>query len=59
MLVGDIVIIQDSKLPRGKWKLGCISEVIPGVDKRIRRVTVKYRNDNSKSFTFVQRPVQG
>ena len=58
MLVGDIVIIQDSKLPRGKWKLGCISEVISGMDKRIRRVTVKYRNDNSKSFTFVQRPVQ-
>ena len=28
MLVGDIVIIQDSKLPRGQWKLGCISEVL-------------------------------
>ena len=58
VLVGDIVVIQDSKLPRGQWKLGSISEVTPGRDNKIRRVTVRYRNENSKSFTYVQRPVQ-
>ena len=58
MQVGDIVIIQDSKLLRGQWKLGYVAEVIPGRDNRIRRVTVKYKNENSKSFTFIQRPVQ-
>ena len=59
MQVGDIVIIQDSKLSSGQWKLGCVTEVIPGRDYRVRRVTVKYRNENSKSFTFIQRPDKG
>ena len=34
MMVGDVVLIQDSKVLRGQWKLGKISEVYPGVDNK-------------------------
>ena len=58
MRVGDLVIIQDSKVQRGLWKLGIVSEVISGCDNKIRRVTVKYKNPDSRIFTFVERSVQ-
>jgi len=39
--VGDVVVVVDEKLPRGRWKLGCIQEVYPGEDKLVRTVRVK------------------
>ncbi|GIY80348.1 hypothetical protein CDAR_548281 [Caerostris darwini] len=39
--VGDLVIIKESNLPPATWRLGRISEVHPGDNKRVRVVTVR------------------
>ena len=41
---GDIVLIQDSNLIRGQWKLGKVSKVFPGEDGKVRKVYVQYKN---------------
>ena len=38
--IGDVVLIQDSNLVRGNWKLGRVSIVYPGADGKVRRVDV-------------------
>ena len=41
--VGDVVIIQDSNLVRGSWRLGRVSNVFPGDDGRVRNVEIQYK----------------
>ena len=53
--IGDIVIIADKNLKRGEWKLG---QVKPGIDDKVRRVTLQYKNKCSNVFTEIDRPVQ-
>ena len=63
---GDIVLIQDSSLLRGKWKIGRVSNTYPGTDGRVRKVDVEYKNITNepvtkykgKGYISVQRPVQ-
>ena len=38
---GDIVLLIDPNISRGKWQLGKVIEVFPGTDNRIRSVRVK------------------
>ena len=33
---GDVVLLRNENLPRGSWRLGTITEVIPGKDDTIR-----------------------
>ena len=47
MKTGDIVLIQDSNLIRGQWKLGKVSNIYPGTDGKVRKVDVQYKNRNS------------
>ena len=54
--VGDVVLIQDSNVVRGEWKMGVISAVTPSKDDRIRKVDVTYKR-GSTSIT-VSRTVQ-
>lgn len=42
--VGDVVLIQDSNVVRGEWKMGIITAVHPSDDNKVRRVTVSYKN---------------
>ena len=42
--VGDIVLVQDSNLTRGNWKLGKIVTVNPSKDGKVRHVDVRYKN---------------
>ena len=56
--VGDVVIIQDSKIKRGDWKMGRISQVYPGSDGKVRKVEVEYKNPDSNSFVKIERAVQ-
>ena len=65
--IGDVVLIQDSNLVRGNWKLGKVSNVYPGADGKVRRVDVQYKNltvseptkqYQGKGYVTVQRPVQ-
>ena len=64
MKVGDVVMIRDSNMLRGQWRLGLVAKAHPGSDGRVRNVTVKYKSgDESKggrgrSFIHVDRAVQ-
>ena len=55
---GDIVIIADKNLNRGEWKLGRVTEVVPGIDGYVRRISIQYKNKGSSIFTTIERAVQ-
>ena len=42
--MGDVVLIQDSNVVRGEWKMRIITTVHPSDDNKVRRVTVSYKN---------------
>ena len=56
--VGDVVIIQDKKAPRGSWKLGKVSNTFKGVDEKVRKIEIQYRNEGNRDFMTIQRSVQ-
>jgi hypothetical protein len=37
----EVVIVRNEKLPRGTWKMGCIVQLKPGCDGKIRSVVVR------------------
>ena len=53
MIVGDIVIVYDEKLPRHIWRLGKIEALIPGGDGCVRGAVVKM----GKTGATIKRPV--
>ena len=55
-MVGDVVLLQDSNVVRGEWKMGIVSEVTASKDGLIRRVNVTYKRDSTKHT--VSRAVQ-
>ena len=61
--VGDIVIIQDSNLLRGEWRLGRVTKVMPSDDNIVRKCQVHYKlkkpnGETASRFTFVEHAVQ-
>ena len=65
--VGDVVIIQDENIARGKWRMGKVCDVHPGADENVRNVSVHYKNLGEhrselvywgKDYTVIRRPVQ-
>ena len=65
--VGDVVLIQDSNLVRGNWKLGKVITAKPSKDGRVRRVEIVYKNTKpgehvktyrGGGYVTVERPVQ-
>ena len=65
--IGDVVIVQDSKQVRGKWKLAAVSNVFPSDDGLVRKVELKYKNYKPTDpvhkysgvpYTIIERPVQ-
>ena len=65
-MVGDVVMIQDDKVPRGQWRIGIVTKAHPGHDRRVRRVLVSYKNFPScesacdykgTTFTSIERPI--
>ena len=65
--VGDVVLIQDSNLVRGNWKLGKVITAKPSKDERVRRVEIVYKNTKpgehvktyrGGGYVTVERPVQ-
>ena len=56
---GDIVIVQDSNLIRGKWRLGRITRADPSLrDGFVRNVEVEYKNPGSDNYLQITRAVQ-
>ena len=41
---GDVVMIQDSNVVRGNWKIGIVINILDSKDGRVRNVEVKYKN---------------
>ena len=63
---GDVVMIQDSNVVRGEWKIGIVVKILDSRDGRVRNVLVKYKNGTTdvKVKRAVQRlivivPVEG
>ena len=54
--VGDVVLIQDSNLVRGEWKMGVVSRILVSKDGRVRNVEVRYKKE--RTDIKVTRPVQ-
>ena len=52
------MIIQDSNLKRGEWKMGRVSQVYPGNDGKVRKVEVEYKNTDSTTYVRIERAVQ-
>lgn len=61
VMAGDVVLVQDSSLFSGKYKLAIVSEVKNGRDGCVRSVKMKYKNvgKNGKmaQFTEIERSV--
>ena len=63
---GDLVLIQDSNLVRGQWRLGIVSNTFPGSDGKARKVEVQYKNPKQgepvakyqgRGYVTIERPV--
>lgn len=39
----DLVLLQDTNILRGQWKIGVVLKTFPGEDGRVRRVQVQYK----------------
>ena len=47
LMVGDVVLIQDSNQVRENWSLGKVAKAKPGNDGKVRNVEVQYKNPKS------------
>ena len=56
---GDIVLVQDANLIRGKWRLGRVTEAEASLrDGFVRNIKLQYKNAESKNYLTMTRPVQ-
>ena len=51
--VGEMVIIQDTDLPRGFWRLGRVEALITRTDSKVSGASVKIRSPDNQ-FTHLQ-----
>ena len=56
MQVGDVVSVHEEPLPRTKWRMGVVHELIKGVDEKTRVAVVRIA-DKGKS-SYLRRPLQ-
>ena len=55
--MGEMVLIKNDKLPRGRWKIARVAKVTPGPDGVIRRVELKLpHSDKRNSQDELNRP---
>lgn len=56
--VGDVVLLEDSNYVRGEWRLARVTDVHPGEDGLVRRVTLRVGDGSpGKASTFLERPL--
>ena len=57
--VGDIVLVQDSGMIKGKWKLGKVIKADPSTrDGCVRTVDIQYKALDAPNMVTITRPVQ-
>ena len=56
--VGDVVVVRDDQLPRGRWRLGVIVEVMRGRDGVIRAASVRVAVSGERRQSVLKRPIQ-
>ena len=57
--VGDIVLIQDSGMIKGRWKLGRVTAAVPSTrDGCVRTVEIQYKAPDAPNLVTITRPVQ-
>ena len=56
LVVGDVVLVQDSNELRGEWKMGLVSKIKESRDGRVRNVEVMYKRGETK--ITITRPAQ-
>ena len=44
LVPGDLLLIQDENIPRGRWPKGVVEEVVEGTDGRVRQVLLRTAN---------------
>ena len=44
LMPGDVVLVYDDSVVKGKYRMAMVSETFPGNDGRVRKVKVKYKN---------------
>jgi len=57
VLLGDVVLIHDENLPRSRWRLGVVNELIQSGDGEVRGVQLKTTTKRG-TLTTLRRPVQ-
>lgn len=65
LMIGDVVLVQDSNALRGSWKFALVTDVFPDKKGKVRTAEVSYKNISvdepvavykGKSSTIVKRP---
>jgi hypothetical protein len=55
--VGDVVCVKEDKLPRQKWKIARIQQLVKGRDGKVRAAAIKVHDKGGK-LTQLYRPLQ-
>ena len=62
--IGDIVLLKEDDLPRNRWKLGRVVEVISSIDDHVRRLKLIISDSylskdgkRSKDLHILERPI--
>ena len=54
--IGDVVLINDEKLPRNRWRLGKVEELKQSKDGHVRACKLRVHSGNRK-VSYLNRPV--
>ena len=54
--IGDVVLIEDEDLPRQRWRLGKVEELITSTDGFVRGAKLRVHNEKRK-ISYINRPV--
>ena len=54
--IGDVVLISDDKIPRCRWRLGKVEELLKSKDGRVRGCKLRVHCDKKK-IAYLNRPV--
>ena len=54
--IGDVVLVEDKKLPRLKWRLGLVTSLLQSKDGYVRGCQLRVY-DGKNSYIYLRRPI--